>query len=57
MCPGSDIDVMPVLQPTDVTLPRSHIEQRAKFHADKWAKEHKLGNPIGATYFTTAAGA
>jgi phosphatidylethanolamine-binding protein (PEBP) family uncharacterized protein len=44
-------------QPEGVTLPKSHIKQRAKFHADKWAKDHKLGDPIGATYFKTAAGA
>ncbi len=46
-----------LLQPEGVTMPKSHIEQRAKFHADKWAKDHKLGDPIGATYFKTAAGA
>lgn len=44
-----------LLQPDGVSVPQAHVQDRAKFKADKWAKEHKLGDPVAATYFTTAS--
>lgn len=45
-----------LLQPSGVLLPEKRQEQRPKFHADKWAKAHQLGDPVAAAYFQTAAG-
>jgi hypothetical protein len=44
------------LQPDGVLLPAKYHEQRAKFHADAWAKAHQLGDPVAARFFKTAAG-
>jgi phosphatidylethanolamine-binding protein (PEBP) family uncharacterized protein len=44
-------------QPEGVKLPKTHIEQRAKFSAAKWAAEHKLSaHPVAAVHFVTKAG-
>jgi hypothetical protein len=44
------------MQPEGVVLPKTHIDQRAKFNAANWAAEHKLvATPVGAVHFTTKA--
>jgi hypothetical protein len=40
-----------------VKVPKTHIEQRAKFSAAKWATEHKVSvHPVAAVHFVTNAG-